>query len=79
MLRKVVWGLRWATGIAIGLTAAIWIVAVVFALLGFKRTAERINEAVLYALPVDGALLTLLVVGLVLAWLFPGRKEPTLK
>jgi hypothetical protein len=76
MLHKVVWFLRWATGIAIGLTAAIWIVAVLFALLGFRRTAERLNDVVLHALPADATLLTLLVVALLVAWLTPNRTEP---
>jgi hypothetical protein len=79
MLGKLVWGLRWATGVAIGFTAATWIVAVAFALVGFKRTAETINAAVLYALPIDATILALLVIGIIESWLTGDGKEPTPK
>jgi hypothetical protein len=69
MIDRLLWGLRWATGGAIALTLATWLIAVAFALVGFKRTAETINEPVRYAIPIDGALLTLLVVALVVRWI----------
>jgi len=79
VLHKVVWGLRWATATAIGLTTTILIVAVAFALLGFRKTAERINDAVLYALSVDLTLVALLVVAFVVTWLIGGHKGPPQK
>jgi len=69
MIDRLLWGLRWATGGAIAFTLATWLVAVAFALVGFKRTAEGINVVVLYAIPVDAALLTLLVLALVVRWI----------
>jgi hypothetical protein len=79
MLRKVVRALRWATGIAIGLTAALLIVAVTFALLGFRETAERINDVVMYFFPVDMALVALLLIALLVVSLAQSREEPPAK
>ena len=41
---------------------AIWLVAVAFALLGFRRTAETFNETLLDVLPIVLVLLVLLAV-----------------
>jgi len=52
MLRKMRSVLRWAGAAALGAALAIWLAAVAFALLGFRRTAEAIADALYDVLPV---------------------------
>jgi hypothetical protein len=74
MMDKVIYWLRWSCGTAVSMTLGIWIVAVIFALAGFRVTAENINWVVLRLLPVDAALMIAMLVSILIRWLVaPGH------
>ena len=68
MLEKMHLVLRWVTAGTLGAALAIWLVAVAFALLGFRRTAETFNETLLDVLPIVLVLLVLLAVASAIRW-----------
>jgi hypothetical protein len=73
MVDKAVWVMRWVVAGVVGGVLALWPVAVVFALAGFRETAEAINDLFLNTLPFAAVLLAMLIVAMLARWLFgPG-------
>ena len=60
MLDKALWLARWIVGVVVGAVLALWLVAVLFALAGFRKTAEALNDLFVVALPVAGGVVGLL-------------------
>ena len=69
--------LRWTTAGVLGVALALWLVAVAFALLGFRRTAEAINEVLLDVLPVAFVLLATLIVVFLVSAILRWLRRPT--
>jgi hypothetical protein len=75
MFDKILWLSRWALGAIVGGVAGIWLIAVAFALAGFRQTAESINDIFLNVLPIAATLFTVLFAVALICWfLGPSRK-----
>jgi hypothetical protein len=77
MVDKVIWLLRWVGGVSFGGVMAIWLLAFIFALAGFRKTAEALNELFLNVLPYAAILIVVTIAVALIRWLLSAvRTQP---
>jgi hypothetical protein len=77
MLDKMIWLLRWVAGVSVGSVTAIWLFAFIFALAGFQKTAQALNELFLNVLPYAAILLVVTIAVALIRWLVSSlRTQP---